>query len=82
MYLDAMQQLYSSTTKVMLDQRAGSNLLVLPLDKLLQMSAAGTLASESSEKAPATADVPAGPTPGADARSRETFRNRDREGRP
>jgi membrane protease subunit HflK len=79
MYLDAMQQLYSSTTKVMLDQRSGSNLLVLPLDKLLQMSAAGVLPAEAAEKAPA--DQPAGAA-ATDARSRETFRSREREGRP
>jgi membrane protease subunit HflK len=82
MYLDAMQQLYSSTTKVMLDQRSGSNLLVLPLDKLLQMSAAGALQADAAEKAPAAADVPAGAGTSADPRSRETFRSREREGRP
>jgi membrane protease subunit HflK len=80
MYLEAMQQLYSSTTKVMLDQRSGSNLLVLPLDKLLQMSAAGALPAESVDKA--AAEPPAGATASADARSRETFRSREREGRP
>jgi membrane protease subunit HflK len=81
MYLDAMQQLYSSTTKLMIDQRSSSNLLVLPLDKVLQMSAAGALPAEGAEKAPANADMPAGAAPSTDARSRETFRSRDREGR-
>ncbi len=46
MYTDAMQQIYSSTTKVLVDSKQGSNLLYLPLDKLMQMSgtraAAGT----------------------------------------
>ena len=37
MYTDAMQQIYSSTTKVLVDSKQGSNLLYLPLDKLMQM---------------------------------------------
>jgi modulator of FtsH protease HflK len=38
MYTDAMQQIYASTTKVLVDTKQGSNLLYLPLDKLMQMS--------------------------------------------
>jgi modulator of FtsH protease HflK len=38
MYLDAMQQIYSSTTKILVDSKQGNNLLYLPLDKILQMS--------------------------------------------
>ncbi len=36
MYIDMMQQILSSTTKVLVDQKNGSNLLYLPLDKLMQ----------------------------------------------
>jgi membrane protease subunit HflK len=36
MYLDAMQQIYSNVTKVMIDSRQGSNLLYMPLDKIMQ----------------------------------------------
>lgn len=42
MYIDAMQQIYSSVTKVMVDSRQGSNLLYLPLDKIMQMTGSGT----------------------------------------
>ena len=35
MYLETMQQIFSSTTKVMVDAKVGSNLLYLPLDKLI-----------------------------------------------
>ena len=35
LYLEAMEQVYSSTTKVFIDQKAGNNLLYLPLDKLV-----------------------------------------------
>lgn len=41
MYIDAMQQIYSSVTKVMVDSRQGSNLLYLPLDKIMQMTGSG-----------------------------------------
>jgi membrane protease subunit HflK len=41
MYLDAMQQIYSNVTKVVVDSKQGSNLLYLPLDKIMQMSASG-----------------------------------------
>ncbi len=36
MYIDTMQQIYSSVTKVLVDSKQGSQLLYLPLDKLLQ----------------------------------------------
>src|SRR6476660_6620260 len=44
MYLDTMQQILSSTSKVIVDQKSGNNLLFLPLDKLLQLSATGAIA--------------------------------------
>lgn len=36
LYLDAMQQVMQSTTKVVVDQKGGNSLLYLPLDKLMQ----------------------------------------------
>jgi len=41
MYLETVQQIMTSTSKVMIDAKAGGNLLFLPLDKIVQMSAAG-----------------------------------------
>ncbi|HKI75044.1 MAG TPA: FtsH protease activity modulator HflK [Pseudomonadales bacterium] len=38
MYIDAMQSVYSNSTKVMVDVKGGSNLLYLPLDKIIQQS--------------------------------------------
>lgn len=38
MYLDMMQQVLSSSSKVYVDQKSGSNLLYLPLDKLMQQA--------------------------------------------
>jgi membrane protease subunit HflK len=36
LYLDMMQQVMQSTTKVVVDQKGGNSLLYLPLDKLMQ----------------------------------------------
>ena len=35
-YYDTMQQIFSNTTKVLVDQKNGSSLLNLPLDKLIE----------------------------------------------
>lgn len=86
MYLDVMQQIFSNTTKLMVDSRSSNNLMYLPLDKLLSQSAAD--AARSPAPAPSTAPVPTvepAPTlelPRAnDARSRESRTSRDRETR-
>ena len=42
MYLETMQQIYSNTSKVMVDTKGQGNLLYLPLDKLMQATAAAT----------------------------------------
>ena len=38
MYIDAMQPVLSNTTKVMIDVDNGNNLMLLPLDKMMQNS--------------------------------------------
>nr|WP_241018385.1 FtsH protease activity modulator HflK [Paraburkholderia sp. Tr-20389] len=52
MYLETMQQIYSNTTKVFVDSKSGSNVLYLPLDKLVeqtrQRAAEGTAANSAS----------------------------------
>ena len=84
LYLDTMQQVLSNTTKVMVDDKQGGNLLYLPLDKLMNMTqqlAAPTQAvPQQVEQAPQRQDS----TPRGDelSRSRDAFRNRDRESRP
>jgi membrane protease subunit HflK len=78
LYQDAMQQVLSSTTKVMVDDKQGGNLLYLPLDKLMQ--AAGSTAPAEAAAPPAIQPVPASPV--SDGRSRDAFRSRDREERP
>jgi membrane protease subunit HflK len=44
MYLDTMQQVFTSASKVLVDAKAGSNLLYLPLDKLIAQTAANDAA--------------------------------------
>ncbi len=57
MYLETMQQIYSNTSKVLIDAKGQGNLLYLPLDKLMQAAGAATAA-------PATAEVLPAPAPG------------------
>jgi len=75
LYIDTMQQILSNTTKVLIDQKGGSNLLYLPLDKIMQMTGAGQ--AEGAPKPPESTPVPEPST----ARSREAFRAREREPR-
>ena len=87
MYLEVMQQIFSNTTKLMVDSRSSNNLMYLPLDKLLSQSAADA-AARSPAPVPGTTTAPTvepAPTlelPRAnDARSRESRMSRDRETR-
>ncbi len=83
LYIETMQQVYSNVTKVMVDSKAGSNLLYLPLDKLLQQG--GNLpvaaAPAAATAAPAAAAVDPTGTQSVDIRSRDGTRTREREGR-
>ncbi|HSS45838.1 MAG TPA: FtsH protease activity modulator HflK [Burkholderiales bacterium] len=79
LYLDMMQQVLSSTSKVLIDQKSGANLLYLPLDKLLQSGGSAATTQELPPRA-ATTPEPA-PQPESTSRSREAFRSRDREQR-
>lgn len=51
MYIDMMQQIFSSTSKVLVDQKKGNSLLYLPLDKLIQSTS--QVATPPSETQPA-----------------------------
>lgn len=88
MYLETMQQIFSNTTKVLVDSKSGSNLLYLPLDKLISQSA-----SDASPKSGVVAQ-PSAVSPAAsepmqstemqkqkDSRSREGRDSREREAR-
>jgi membrane protease subunit HflK len=78
LYLETMQSVYSNVSKVLVDSRSGSNLLYLPLDRLLQQAGSTPTAPLAVPAAPAT-DVPTGAVP--DPRTREGVRSRDRDSR-
>ena len=91
MYLETMQQVYTSTSKVMVDAKGQGNLLYLPLDKLMQ--AAGGVGAVPQASVGSSAEMPAqvraGPVVSNDVppqvaekietRTREALRSRDRE---
>jgi modulator of FtsH protease HflK len=78
MYLETMQYVYGNVSKVMVESRNGSNLLYLPLDRLMQ---SGGAVGGGANPAEATAPMaPAAPAT-VDPRSREATRTRDRDGR-
>lgn len=73
LYLDMMQQVLSNTSKILVDQKNGNNLLYLPLDKLINMSG-------STSVSPVTAQPMAQEAvPDSGMRARESFRSRERE---
>lgn len=79
LYLEAMQQIYSSSSKVMIDQKpgGGGNLLYLPLDKLMQASSSSVSVAEAAARASDMA-VPVTPTPPPAEPARSgTLRNRE-----
>ena len=79
LYLETMQQVYSNVSKIMVDSRSGSNLLYLPLEKLMQAQTPAVAPGTGSSLAADAAQTPV-PTSN-DARSRDNSRSRDREGR-
>jgi membrane protease subunit HflK len=85
LYQDTMQQVMSNTTKVLVDDKQGGNLLYLPLDKLMQMTQSGPQSVQPTPDSQASRPVeqPA-QTQSQDGlfRSRDAFRNREREERP
>jgi membrane protease subunit HflK len=93
MYLETMQQVYSSTSKVFVDAKGQGNLLYLPLDKLMQAAGAAVASPASvgsSAEMPAQVrppgpvvsnDTPPQVVEKPDTRSREALRSRDRETR-
>jgi membrane protease subunit HflK len=80
-YLETMQQVLGSTSKIIVDQKAGSqNLIYLPLEKLMQLSSA--TGSPAVEAVPRAAPVPETPPTTVTEPSpsrRDSMRSRDRE---
>ncbi|MCG2583144.1 FtsH protease activity modulator HflK [Massilia sp. TS11] len=74
MYLETMQKIFSSTSKVLIDSKANSSMLYLPLDKIIAQSGEKASGAAAATPAPATAE----PLPTIDSvRVREPGRSRD-----
>ena len=83
LYLETMQHVLSNVSKVMVDSRSGSNLMYLPLDRLLQQQPGANAATPAgSSQSPVSESTPSAPAaPVVDNRSRDNQRGRDRESR-
>lgn len=83
LYLDAMEQVLSNTSKVMIDADSGGNLLLMPLDRLLQGGGSNTSSAGSLPQTPTTIPEPQRQTSQTpfDPRDRDMMRNRDLGGR-
>jgi membrane protease subunit HflK len=76
LYLDMMQSVLGSSSKVLVDQKSGGNLLYLPLDKLMQQAAPG--AAPDASAVPRAAPLPDPAVTVDPSRSREALRSRER----
>ena len=81
LYTEALEQVYSNVTKVVVDSRQGSNLLYLPLDKIMQSAGLAAPAAQDAATRLAAPPAPAAPNSAAnvDARVRDLSRSRERE---
>jgi membrane protease subunit HflK len=71
LYLEAMESIYASSSKVLIDSDKGNNMIYLPVDKLL----------EQRRLPPVTAPAQATRAPAASAAAEESIATRDREDR-
>ena len=91
MYLETMQQIFSSTTKIMVDAKNGNSLIYLPLDKLIAQATANDAVATRSAAPTGSGAAGISPAPDPlqalesqrlkDLRSRESRDSRDREAR-
>ncbi|WOB11025.1 FtsH protease activity modulator HflK [Piscinibacter gummiphilus] len=80
-YIDTMRDIYAGVSKVMADGRNNSNLLYLPLDKLIQQSAAPSPTQPATPSPVDTGTSTSAPGSAADVRLRDGQRSRDRDAR-
>ena len=67
LYLEAMEEIYGASNKVLIDSGSGNNLLYLPVDKILEQRRSNTITPGPRDSAPPVARpaVPAVPAAGA-----------------
>ena len=84
MYIEAMQQIFTSTTKVMVDTKSNNNMIYIPLDKLIAQTAAESAAAiqnQSSSTSSQFNDVSPPEPVRPESRNRDSRSSRDREAR-
>jgi len=85
MYLESMEKVLSATSKVIVDQKGGQNLIYLPLDKLMQMASqpqSPAVTVEATRPSVGPEIAPASPVPETTSTipsRRDALRSRDRE---
>jgi len=72
LYIETMEQVLSSTTKILVDQKAGNNMIYLPLDRLISHQPTGTGPVTGLQPLPEPGDSSPAPLP----RAREAVRDR------
>lgn len=79
LYIDAMQDVYSNTTKVMIDAQSNGNMLLMPLDKVMQAAGAqaASQAGGRNASAGATTSGAAGAPAAAQSAGAADYRSRD-----
>ncbi|WP_370261431.1 FtsH protease activity modulator HflK [Limnobacter sp.] len=88
MYVDTMQEIYSNVTKVIVDTKNNSQLLYLPLEKLVERSGSSTGSNQDNASQAASNGSGGGASPASrqsnenfDSSLRDAMRNRDRGAR-
>ena len=66
LYLEAMEEIYSSSNKVLVDSDSGNNMLYLPVDKILEQRRNAGATPALRDSAPPVAVKPAAPVPPRD----------------
>ena len=74
MYIDALEQVYSGASKVLIDSDSGNSLMYLPLDKLMSQSGASASRSSSTSSVGSLAAAPTTCTLSARSSSRGASR--------
>ena len=80
LFLEAQEQILSSVSKVVVDQKGGNSMLYLPLDKLINATGDGAVQKSQSLQSLNPQAAAAEPAVTTD-RTRDAFRSRDRESR-
>jgi membrane protease subunit HflK len=81
LYLETMQEVFSNVSKVVVESKQGSNLLYLPLDKLMQQTASVNAPANGVPDLPPSAGSNSGNSRAGsgEGRNRDADRSRARE---